>query len=376
MAIILMGIVGAYAVVWPYVPYDMGRWLVPWFDTFLQQGRIRAFDEPIGNYTPPFLYLLSFTTLFVGLASKVSLIKVLSLVSIATVAIAVRHLLTTLGAQRATEAALWLCLLPSVLANGPLLGQCDGFWAAAAVMAVVEAVKGRHVVMLVWCGVAVAFKAQAIFLAPMIIGVLISKRVPLSFWAIPIGVYAAAMVPAWLVGWPAYDLATVYLRQAQWVGFRGDFVGNAANPWSFVPAPVAMEHFWLGYVAAAAAAIALIITMTRRLLSTRQLVEAALLSSMVVPFLLPKMHERFFFLADVLSFSIAWACRDRFSVGIAILVQGSSFLALYSYLSKNPAPVLFGAALMGAAILALFVRLLNVPVITTSNVAARDSVTA
>ena len=97
---------------------------------------------------------------------------------------------------------------------------------------------------------------------------------------------------------------------------------------------------------------------------------------MVVPFLLPKMHERFFFLADVLSFSIAWACRDRFSVGIAILVQGSSFLALYSYLSKNPAPVLFGAALMGAAILALFVRLLNVPVITTSNVAARDSVTA
>ena len=70
--------------------------------------------------------------------------------------------------------------------------------------------------MLVWCGIAFSIKAQAIFLAPFAIAFLISRRTPLRYWLIPPSVYAAMMAPAWAAGWPAADLATVYLRQAQY----------------------------------------------------------------------------------------------------------------------------------------------------------------
>ncbi len=354
IAIILVGIVVCYAAVWPYPAYDIGRWLVPWFDIFLDQGRIQAFADPFGNYTPPYLYLLSFTTLFTGLLSKITLIKLLSVVSVGVLILSIRHLLKTLHAPRPTEGAIWVCLLPTAVCNAPLLGQCDGFWTAAAVMAIAEAVKRRAVPMLIWCGVAISFKAQAVFFAPLIVGLLINRKIPFALWPIPVAVYAAMMVPAWLVGWPALDLATVYVRQFQW---GGEFIGNAANPWTLVNTPRAMGYFWIGYVAAIVATTGMIVAFSRRRLATRDLLEAAILSSAVLPFLLPKMHERFFFLADILSFALAWLVRDRSSVVLAMTIQISSMMAVWAYLVKSWAFVQIGAGLMLVAIIMVCVRL-------------------
>jgi hypothetical protein len=59
----------------------------------------------------------------------------------------------------------------------------------------------------------------------------------------------------------------------------------------------------------------------------------ALLSAILIPFVLPKILESFFFLADVLSFVIVSAYRDLRSTAVAVLVQLGSCLSIIAYLA-------------------------------------------
>ncbi|HEX8257269.1 MAG TPA: hypothetical protein VF589_06520 [Allosphingosinicella sp.] len=338
-----------YAAVWPAVTGDMNDYLVPWYDTILARGRVGAFAEPFGNYTPPYLYLLSAVSLFDGLLAKVTLIKLLSVAGVAALAWAVARLVGAAGVERPWRAALWVFLLPSVVLNAPAMGQCDAIWAAACIAAVAETVERRPAAMLVWCGVAIAFKAQAVFIAPFIISRLLAERTPWHLWAIPPLVYGAAMLPAWLMGWPAADLATIYLRQTEW---GPDFLGNAPNPWAWAQhffAEAGAGYRWVGHAAAAAAALAYVVVFGRRRLGARGLVAAALLAAIMLPWLLPKMHERFFFLADLLAFALAAIRRDRIGVAVAVLVQAGSVLALGGLLAASSWPAMVGSVAMLAA---------------------------
>lgn len=60
----------------------------------------------------------------------------------------------------------------------------------------------------------------------------------------------------------------------------------------------------------------------RRQADDRALLAAAVVLAIGVPFLLPHMHERYFFLADVLA--LAWACAFPRSAPCALLVELAS----------------------------------------------------
>lgn len=330
---------------WSYVGYDVGRWLLPWYDHILVQGRIGAFATPFSNYTPPYLYLMSAASLLDGLLSPLAAIKLLSVAGTGALAAATYHLLGTLGIERRGEKAALVFLLPTTLLNAPVLAQCDAMWAAAAIMVVAEAVRRRAAPLLLWSGVAVALKLQAAFIAPFVLAWLLAEKVPLRLWVIPPAVYAAAMAPAWLLGWPAVDLATVYFRQAQYF----NTIGNASNPWIFAglfPAQTVVAFAWVGFAAAMLAVAAYIRTFASRHIGPRDILLAALLSSILLPFFLPKMHERYFFLADILALSYAWAVRDRHSILLAIAVQAASVLALLGYFLDTAALPMIGCLLM------------------------------
>jgi hypothetical protein len=102
----------------------------------------------------------------------------------------------------------------------------------------------------------------------------------------------------------------------------------------------------LGY---ALAAVAAVFVATRR--GNPLLI--ALLSAILIPFLLPKMLERFFFLADVLAFVLAWTRRDPRSIAVAILVQLGSTLSILGYLAVLPSLNAVGSLAVAAAVYAL-----------------------
>jgi len=342
-----------YTLCWATLPPDMVEFVIPWYDHIVQRGPISAFAEPFSNYTPPYLYLLSAASLVHGLIGPLTVIKLLSVGGTAFLALAVADLVKTLGGD--AKGAAFTFVVPTIALNAALLGQCDALWAGACVFAVAAMIRGRAVASLAWCGVAIAFKAQAAFVAPFIIGALVGRRVPLWHWTIPALVYAALMAPAWSMGWPARDLATVYLRQADWF----DFAGNLANPWIWLGqlAPRSAQPFYgVGYAAAAAAAIGIGALSAASARKPKALLLLALLSAFALPFLLPKMHERYYFLADALGLALVLAWPTRRNVYVAVAVQLASLTSVltYVYFYWHPVPALAGAFVAALATFAIY----------------------
>ena len=328
-----------YGLLWPLVAPDLPEFVFPWFQHIVRAGPVHAFATPFSNYSPPYLYLLA----VVSLATHDPLIavKLLGIASAACIAFALGRLLR--GNPDRYQAMLFSFLIPTVTINAVVYGQCDGFWVSACLLAVTAAVEGRNAAMLAWCGVALAFKAQAVFLAPFVVVVLLKRRVPPPLWAVPAGLFAAAMLPAWLAGWPAADLATIYWRQAAYF----NTIGSAPNPWAIMAAfapPVPSPLFAIGYVGAALAAVGYVAVLARRELSGAGLLRAALLSALIVPFLLPKMHERFTLLADLLAFALAFTVHDRKSWRICLAVIGASTVATFGAMFDGRGFLLLPAA--------------------------------
>lgn len=343
-----------HSLMWWTEPRDMALFQRPWFEHIVHYGPIGAFAHPFSNYTPAYLYLLALASLLHGSMEAMYAVKLLSVAGTAFAAFAVADLVKATGGDR--RWAVLLFILPSVVINSALLAQCDALWAGACVFAVAAMVRGRTVASLAWCGAAIAFKAQAVFVAPFILGALIGRRTPGWQWAVPALVFVAIMLPAWLAGWPAWDLAMVYPSQPSWIPFPG----RLANPWMFVTvfAPATGPRFyWIGFAAAAAASAGVAALTATSVKNRKAMMVLALLSSLALPFFFPKMLERYFFLADLLSLALAISYRGRATIAIAAGVQLTSFLSLltYMYFYFQPYPTLVGAVIAGAALAATYV---------------------
>jgi Gpi18-like mannosyltransferase len=349
---LLVASVMIHLALWPMPAPEYDQFLHPWYRHIADRGLVQAFAEPFSNYTPTYLYLLGLATLAEPWLPAPDGIKLVSVLGSLLLGLAVIRLLTVVRASSPLLEGMWITILPTLLINGVMTSQCDAYWVAPAVMATAASLERRHVAMLVWVGVGVAVKAQMAFLAPFVFAVLLRHRVPLHLWLIPPAVAAAIMTPAWLAGWPAIDLALVYLRQGAQLP---QFVSNAANPWivaAFVAPELGKALVPAGFAASAIIMPWLAWWLRGRLADGRALLHAALLSAMLMPFVLPKMHERYFLLADVLAFILALVARDVRSAATAVLVSLSSLMAILGFLIDST-PMAMGSVIPSSIALLL-----------------------
>lgn len=340
------------AVCWNQRPPDMKLYLEPWFAHIVHYGPVRAFAHPFSNYEPAYLYLLSIGSLAHGLFATITIIKILSVAGTLFLTLALTDLLKAAGSD--PRRAWLLLILPSVAINDALLAQCDALWAGSCIFALGAMIRGRTLQSMVWCGVAIAFKAQAAFIAPVIIGAMIGRRAPLWHWFVPPLIFVATMVPPWLLGWRAMKLLTVYVRQAS-----GDqLAGRLANPWmlgTMFGEDVARQWFVLGYVAAGAAALTIAALAARNARDPRILILLGALAGTALPFLLPKMLERYYFLGDVMTLALALTVRHELASFAMRAVQLASILThlTYTYFFYEPWPTLVGAVFAAAGLSAM-----------------------
>jgi Gpi18-like mannosyltransferase len=336
----------AHWLFFPLITTDMSTYNVPWLHHIVTYGRLAGFAHPFANYTPPYLYLLSAASLFYPTIPALALVKLIGVGANIALAVALARLARMLGIATPARFGAIALVLPSVVINAALLGQCDALWAAPLVMALACAVERRHLTMLLWCGVAMGFKLQAGLAAPFFLGLVLARRVPVWQWLAAPAALVALMLPALALGWPLADLIAIYPRQSAWFP---DLARNAPNIWSIVQQLHGIDGTALvpfAYLAAAAAAAAFIMRMLRVSIDGSQLVLAALLATLLMAGLLPKMHDRYFFLADVLALAYAATAQSRCGWRIFVLVELGSTLALFAYLSGIEGFAAIGGALM------------------------------
>lgn len=307
---------------------DADQFLIPWYVHARDHG-IASLGQAFTNYTPFFTYLLLVATWFDGLAPPMALIKAISFPFELGCAVLAGRLLTVVDPRPIRSAlafaAVWLA--PSVLYNGALWGQADSLWTFFILAALLAFCRDRPVLGMLAFAVAVSVKAQAVFLGPLVFGLALRGVIPWRWFAAIPAVYLALAVPTLLAGRSLADISSIYLGQAR--AFHLLSV-SAANLYMFVPESWYWPGLAVGILLAAAAGLALAVLIARPpRLPPERLLFAAAVSLILMPFVLPKMHERYFYAFEVLI--IVLACARPSLARFALLAQVTSIMAYLPY---------------------------------------------
>ena len=359
----------ALAVRWwwlPVVSGDYTMFLARWYAELAAAGGLPGLAVSIGNYNTPYLTLLALLT-YLPVEPLVA-IKGLSVVFdlvLAGFAYAIVREVRPEARWLPTPTVAAVLLLPTVTLNGAAWAQCDAIYAAFTLASPYFLITRRPWAACACFGLAFAVKLQAVFflpvLGPVLVVVLILLRLRLrTLLAVPTA-FLAALLPALLAGRGLLSQLAIY--PAQVTGSSSGrrpgpyaFTWNAPTPYAWLPAGA--EDVWLAVGLALAALVALgfgiWLLARRRPLTPPQLLLLAATATLVVPVLLPEMHERYFYLAEVLTVLAAFV--DRRYVVVAGLLQVASVSTYLRYLygaELMPLGVAAGLATSAAALAAV-----------------------
>jgi len=298
---LLLGTIVSYALLLPLQSSDINEFLLPWFKVIDERG-FAAMAGEYANYTPPYLYLLGIVSVFSGVIAPIYLIKSVGIAFTLFAALVFSFIVhdITRNKRHALIAAFAFPLIPSVAINAAWWGQCDAIYTSFLLCAFLASLRKKPFLVVVFFSVAFSFKAQAVFFSPFLFFLLLNKEVPWKYLlAIPL-IYAAMMTPAWLAGRSAVELATIYLSQGS---YYRSLSMNSPNLWAVVK-QFDLLSYKAGLVIGIGAAIAgnlLLIVYAQRKSWSPATVKLMLVSATLLlgPYLLPKMHDRYFFPADV-----------------------------------------------------------------------------
>lgn len=317
-----------------YVADDYTIFLSQWVATFRDNGGFAAIKLPIGNYNVPYLYFLAaISYLPIPDLYLIKLFSILFDVILAWGGLRLVRRFTGPDSCRPLVCFCALLLLPTVVLNGSLWGQCDALYGGLALHALASALEDRPKTSAALLGVAFSFKLQTVFLLPLWAVLWIARRTRFRDLLCFPAAYALTCIPALLLGKPLGDILGVYVGQTQ--EGAGALNYNCASLFSMVPYGTQLdEGLWarLGILAAFALVLVLLAlaVLFRDRLDERALLLCGVVFAVGIPFLLPYMHDRYYFLADVLT--VAWACICTRRLPAAAAVQLASFSAYLTYL--------------------------------------------
>lgn len=331
---------------------DLRDFLRPWFEQIATRG-FPALAGEYANYTPPYLYLLALADLFGHGLSDTVLIKAPSIVGNAASAVLVGLIMRHMGRDVAWSllAAGFFLLLPTVVLNSVYWGQSDIVYTTFLLAFLLATLKRQPLLAVLCFGVALSFKMQSIFLGPYVLYLLLRREIPWRYIALIPVVYGVAMVPAWLAGRPWGDLLLIYAAQG---GYYQELSRNAPNLYTLAQRFGLDYHagVLIGLVAATIAGLALSVYGQKlRAGEAEAKLLVATASALLMPFLLPKMHDRYFFVADVFSFTLA--CATARFWWLAGTIQAASAAAYLRFLFGVYRGPYVGALLSTMAVLGM-----------------------
>ncbi len=310
---------------------DYKIFLQAWYDFIQSHGGVAALKLTFSNYTPPYLYWLTFAATALASWPKVVAIKLFAVGFDFLCAFLVYRIvrLKYPTGRRAIAAFCTMLFLPTLVLNSSVWGQCDIIYTTGVVACVYFLLIQRQAWAWLSLGLGFAFKQQTLFILPLMLMVGLKRRLDWRGLLLLPTIYFVGIVPAWWLGRPLPDLLTIYLGQAD--DFR-NLTKNAANLYQWVSDRD--YNFWVpvGLVATTVVLGWLVwrVWRSRGELTDDRLALLAFTVAFLVPYCLPKMHDRYFFMADVLSVVLAFY-QPRW-YWVPLLMQLSSFFMYTDFL--------------------------------------------
>ena len=317
-----------------YETLDYQDFLSAWVEHFRQNGGLAALGGSIGNYNAPYLTFLALFSL--SDTPDLYLIKLLSIFFDVVLAWAVMMLVGrfTQSAERRMTAFFLVLFWPTVVLNGALWGQCDSIYVAFSVLSIWLVLAKKPWLGVACIGAAFAFKLQAVFFIPVFLLFWITDRVKwYHFAAFPV-VNVILVLPSVLMGRGLWDALTIGFQETGSIGAGLNY--NSPSIFAILSKITDAEQASMLAILVAGLAvvlIAIVFLQKRKTASDKALLLGAALMVIVIPFLLPHMHDRYFYGADMMSLAVGCAVLPL--APVAGLCEFASLLGYHAYLRRR-----------------------------------------
>ena len=323
---------------------DYDIYLANWIARFAAGSFSEGMKANVGEYNVLYQYIL-FVITRLGVPALYA-VKAVSFLGDAFLAGAAAKLAGRKGAVTAFGAAL---LLPTLVLNAGMFAQCDSLYAACALWGLALALEDRPAGAAACFALSLCFKLQSMFLMPIVIVLWTGRKLRVREALIFVLTLIAVMLPALLGGKSLGGIIGIYTAQT---GLYTGLNYNAANLFGLMETNgldvYAYGNFGMA-LAFGACALLLVWGLSRaETMEDGEYVRLALLLVLAIVFLLPRMHERYFYMAVPLSIALA-AKRGGRSVIVCALIE----LALFSTYWMLSVTLSTAALMMLAAIVLL-----------------------
>lgn len=324
-----------------YESFDYIHSLSVWVSRFGEMTFFEGIGTRVGNYNPIYMYILNIIAFIQipghPILSDLFLIKFVSVIFDFLTAFFVMKIISlkTESTNLRLLAFILALAIPTVILNSAMWAQSDSIYTAFVIGSLYFAMAKKSKTAFAFIALAVSFKLQAAFMLPIFAVFVFTKKIRIKDIYMFFLVYIATLLPALIAGRPILETLTIYLNQTDTYHF---LVLNAPNIWQFV-SNVSFENFRIVglYIAGVAVLALLYFTYVYReklaecnIFVYTNIVRLSFLFASILPFLLPQMHDRFFFMADVLSVCVFLFDKRRWYVPVITIF--SSYLAYHWFL--------------------------------------------
>ena len=349
--ILLSLIIRLYFVPWHSSDYNTH--LKNWFIHFQENG-FSGFKNiyDISNY--PALYmiiicLVSFLPKFsIEVLPDLSIILYIKLVSIIAdyfLAYMVYKIIKYYTNKEYMALISLACVLfsPIVLFNSALIGQADGIYSSFIILSLYLFYKEKYAKAFLIYGIAFALKLQSIFILPFIILLYIKNRFHLKYFLL-------ILIPHIISSLIATIFGANFIKALTILG--GQTHPNLSNRAPSLPAlifrgaPFEQFYKWMFMTFFIILAIMLctiflyMFIKQKNKLNLDTFILWALTISFSMPFILPSMHERYFYISEILALIYAFIKPKYAYITILLYFATFSRYVYSSYLQEFPAAVL------------------------------------
>lgn len=299
---------------------DYVAFLSKWILAIQENRGFSALAKPFYNYTPMYMYFL------VAIAKLEQWFDINTLYAIKILSIFFEYILAYFIGKIASlycknDIYMWLSLLvvpliPAVLLDSSVMSQCDSLYTTFVVASIYFLLVRKPFVSVLLFGVAFSFKAQATFVLPFFFVYMLRGHIKWYYFLLVPVVYFISIIPTWMVGRSLLDLLSIYAAQSQ---FNSQLVLNFPNIYlwigEYMPSNKSIYMFIYGVFVFC---IGLILMKKRYTYTISLWFKLIFLSTLISPYFLPGMLDRYLYLADV--FVVIYVFLNWRNLPIAVII--------------------------------------------------------
>ncbi len=316
-----------------FISADYNLFLKPWYEEIASLGGFRALNTQVGNYSVLYqLFIAFFTYLNIN---PLYCYKMLSIVFDLFLTVGVFKLLSdfkpAINQYKLFFHSCIACqLLPAVFLNSAYWGQCDAMYVSFIVWALYLFRKERFTAAFVVLGLSFSIKLQVIFILPFVVYYCwFRKKIEIIKLSIIPLVGFIISLPAVIMGRPWYEFINIYMSQSDYYRFM---TYNAPNIWQVYPSNYDKMKIPSLIITFVILGVGLFMVMLRKIrLEDPEIFMAVVAwSTWTCVMFLPAMHERYFFIVDIMMLILVIVSPKRYII-FFLAEEAVSFVVTYLY---------------------------------------------